>query len=202
MNITIFYLSKKVSIQQKNQNAENQSFKNLDALKRVEIIAEFEKFAHEEEATLLTFVTENIENGLEKFRKAFKYIYAAGGLIENENKFLFIYRLKRWDLPKGKLDMGEGPEEAAIRECEEECGITQLTITNELDSTYHIYAHKGAYALKKTYWYHMTTKHDSVLVPQLEEHIEKVEWFNKKQIQEIVYPNTYPAILSVISDLY
>ena len=69
MNITIFYLSKKVSIQQKNQNAENQSFKNLDALKRVEIIAEFEKFAHEEEATLLTFVTENIENGLEKFRK-------------------------------------------------------------------------------------------------------------------------------------
>jgi len=64
------------------------------------------------------------------------------------NIYLFL-DLKRWDLPKGKLDMGEGPEAAAIRECEEECGITQLTITKTLEPTYHIYPHKGSYALKK-----------------------------------------------------
>lgn len=201
MNITIYYLSKKIIIQQKNQSAENQSFKNLDELKKEQILAEFEKFANETNSTLLTFEAKNVEEGLEKFRKAFKYIYAAGGLIEKENKFLFIFRLKRWDLPKGKLDMGEGPKEAAIRECEEECGITQLTITKTLEPTYHIYEHKGGYALKKTYWYSMTTKHESILTPQLEENIEKVEWFTVKEIQEKVISNSYPAILSVINHL-
>ena len=201
MNITIYFLSKKIILQLKNQSTENQSFKNLDALKKSEILDEFVKFTDESTATLLTFETENLEIGLEKFRKAFKYIYAAGGLIEKDNTWLFIFRLKRWDLPKGKLDMGEGPEEAAIRECEEECGITQLTITKTLEPTYHIYPHKGAYALKKTYWYTMSTKHTGTLVPQLEESIEQVEWFSKTQIQELVLPNSYPAILDVIRHL-
>ena len=201
MNITIYYLSKKIILQLKNQSTENQSVKNLDTLKKTEILDEFVKFTDESSATLLTFETENLENGLEKFRKAFKYIYAAGGLIEKGDTYLFIFRLKRWDLPKGKLDMGEGPEEAAIRECEEECGISQLTITQTLEPTYHIYPHKGSYALKKTYWYRMTTKHEDILVPQLEENIERVEWFTKEQINESVIPNTYPAILQVIKDL-
>ncbi len=201
MNITIYYLSKKIILQQKNQSTENQSFINLDSLKKIEIFDEFIKFTKNTNTTELIFETENPESGLEKFRKLFKYIYAAGGLIEKENKYLFIFRLKHWDLPKGKLDLGEGPEEAATRECEEECGITQLTITKTLEPTYHIYQHKGGYALKKTFWYAMTTKHDGILVPQVEEHIEQVEWFSKAEIQDLVLPNSYPAILSVIKHL-
>jgi 8-oxo-dGTP pyrophosphatase MutT (NUDIX family) len=201
MNITIYYLSKKIILQQKNQSAENQSIKNVDVLKKNEIFDEFIKFTKNTNTTELIFETENIENGLEKFRKLFKYIYAAGGLIEKENKYLFIFRLKHWDLPKGKLDAGEGPEEAAIRECEEECGITKLTITKTLEPTYHVYEHKGGYALKKTFWYAMTTEHDGILVPQLEEHIEQVEWFSKAEIQDLVLANSYPAILSVIKHL-
>jgi hypothetical protein len=46
----------------------------------------------------------------------------------------------------------------------------------------------------------MSTKHTDVLVPQIEEHIEKVEWFDKLQIQEQVVNNTYPAILDVLRD--
>lgn len=201
MNITIYYLSKKIIIQQKNQSTENQSFKNLDDMKKSEVIFEFENFTKETNIQELCFVTKNIEKGFDQFKKAFKYIYAAGGLIQNNDTYLFIYRLKRWDLPKGKLDMGEGPEEAAIRECEEECGITQLTITKTLEPTYHIYPHKGGFALKKTYWYEMTTKHQGKLVPQLEENIEMVEWFTKEQIQKKVLSNSYPAILSVINHL-
>ncbi|MBC7695308.1 MAG: NUDIX domain-containing protein [Burkholderiales bacterium] len=198
MNITIYYLSKKIIVTEGNQRSENQSFINIDNLKKSELLDEFAKFAHQKDQTLLTFVTINIEQALEKFRKPFKYIFAAGGLIQKDDKYLFIFRLKRWDLPKGKLDMGEGPEEAAIRECEEECGITKLTITKTLEPTYHIYDHKGGFALKKTFWYDMTTKHEGILVPQLEENIEEVVWFNKSQIQEQVLPNSYPAILSVI----
>ncbi|MCD6017360.1 MAG: ADP-ribose pyrophosphatase [Bacteroidetes bacterium] len=194
-------MSKKIIVQEINQSTENQSFINIDHLKKSELLDEFAKFAHQTDQTLLTLVTKDIGQALEKFRKPFKYIYAAGGLIEKDNRFLFIYRLKKWDLPKGKLDLGEGPEEAAIRECEEECGITQLTITRALDPTYHIYDHKGSYALKKTYWYAMTTKHEGKLVPQVEEHIERVEWFTKDQIQKEVLSNTYPAIEAVIKHI-
>jgi 8-oxo-dGTP pyrophosphatase MutT (NUDIX family) len=201
MNITIYYLSKKIILQQKNQSTENQSFKNLDDLKKNELLDEFIKFTKNTNINELILETENIENGFEKFRKLFKYIYAAGGLIEKENQYLFIFRLKHWDLPKGKLDLGEGPEEAAIRECEEECGITKLTIIKTLEPTYHIYEHKGGYALKKTFWYAMTTKHDGILVPQFEEHIEQVEWFSTAQIQDLVLVNSYPAILSVIKHI-
>lgn len=201
MNITIFYLSKKIFIQEKNQNTENQLFKNLDTLKKREIVDEFEKFIEETNIDNLILLTENIDKGLDKFKKAFKFINAAGGLIMKENKFLFIYRYKRWDLPKGKLEMGESPEEAAVRECEEECGINALKIKHALPSTYHIYAHKNGYALKKTYWYKMSTTFEGSFKPQLEENIEKVEWFDKEQIQQHVLLNSYPAIQHIVETI-
>ena len=47
----------------------------------------------------------------------------------------------------------------------------------------------------------MSTKHEGVLIPQLEENIERVEWFTKEQIQKEVLSNSYPAILSVIQHI-
>lgn len=201
MNIVIYFLSKKIILEERKQTSENQSFKSLDDLSGEDIREEFEEFIHQDNVSVLTFTTSSLEKGLEKFRKQFKYIYAAGGLIEKEGSYLFIYRLKKWDLPKGKLDAGEGPEQAAIRECEEECGITQLSITKELDPTYHIYEYKKGFALKKTFWYAMSTKHTNKLIPQTEEHIEMVEWFKPDQIQKEVFSNTYPAILDVLRSI-
>ena len=201
MNIVIYYLSKKINLQVKNQNADNQYFTDIDSLKKEQILRIFLNFIDLDD-DLLTFQTESIENGLNKLKKTFKLIYAAGGLIKKEDKFLFIYRLKKWDLPKGKLDIGESPEEAGIRECEEECGISKLKIIKELPSTYHIYKYKGSFALKKTFWYEMLTEHNGILIPQLEENIEKVEWYNQKQITDIVLPNSYPAILDLLNNLH
>lgn len=200
MNITIYYLSKSIIITKKKQNIDNTGFTLIDGLDKKEIKAIFDAFI-ESENNLLTFETKSIEKGFDKIRKVFKLIYAAGGLIENDNNFLFIYRLNKWDLPKGKLEMGESPEEAAIRECEEECGITQLSIVSTIPSTYHIYKYKGSYALKKTFWFWMTTKHKGVLVPQIEEKIEKAQWMDKKQIIDMVLKNSYPAILDVIKPI-
>ena len=201
MNINIYYLTKKIVLQEVHQQAQNQAFIHIDMLKKQDFLADFELFINQPNSLELIVETRNLEKGLEKIRKCFKYIYAAGGLIYKDGSYLFIYRLKRWDLPKGKLEMGESPEEAGIRECEEECGITQLTITKILEPTYHIYKHKGGYALKKTFWYEMQTKHEGVLVPQIEESIEKVEWFTKDQIQGHVVNNTYPAILDVLKNI-
>ena len=55
-------------------------------------------------------------------------IRAAGGIVHRQNgdatEVLVVHRPKYqdWSLPKGKLDPGETPEQAALREVEEETG--------------------------------------------------------------------------------
>ena len=201
MNISIYYNTKKVTILPVDQDSHNQSFKNLDDLSPEEIYREFDQFINREVQNELIFAAETAEQGLERFRKAFKYIHAAGGLIRQDDRYLFIYRMGAWDLPKGKLEKNEDPRDAAIRECEEECGISELEIVRELTPTYHMYPHqKHGYALKKTFWYLMNSRYTGPLVPQTEEMIEKVEWLTTSGIRETVYENTYFAILDVIRE--
>ncbi|MEL7002667.1 MAG: NUDIX domain-containing protein, partial [Bacteroidota bacterium] len=69
--------------------------------------------------TSLTLTVDDY-SGVKKFVKnKFKIIYAAGGLVKKGQKTLMIYRLKKWDLPKGKLEDGEKNRIAAQREVEE-----------------------------------------------------------------------------------
>jgi 8-oxo-dGTP pyrophosphatase MutT (NUDIX family) len=138
------------------------------------------------------------ETVINYFKKEFSYIEAAGGFIKKDELFLFIYRLDKWDLPKGKLDKGETIEHAAIRECEEECGIENLSIVQQLPSTFHIYPYKKHFALKQTYWYNMVTDYDKPLKPQLEENITDVKWFNRTEIETVVLQNTYFTITDII----
>ena len=137
---------------------------------------------------------------IEDIKKHFKYIEAAGGFIEKQGLFLFIFRNNIWDLPKGKLEKKEVKEEGAIRECEEECGIDGLKITGNLKPSYHVYFYKGGFALKKTHWFYMKTNSDKLLVPQLEENITEVKWFKKDEIDTIVSLNTYITIKDVIRE--
>ena len=89
MNITLYYLSKKIILQ--TEPSENENSIEIDNLKKKQIKLLFSLFINST-IDLLVFETESIEIGLEKLKKVFKIIYAAGGLIEENNKFLFIYR--------------------------------------------------------------------------------------------------------------
>lgn len=201
MNISIYCNHKKVSIISKDQASENQRIKDIDHLSPPEVFREFDQFINQASSSELCFVSDTTAIGLERFRKAFKYIEAAGGLIRQDNRYLFIYRLGTWDLPKGKLEKNESPAGGAIRECEEECGISGLTVVRELQPTYHMYEHpKWGYALKKTFWYLMSSTHTGPLVPQTEEQIERAEWLDPVQINASVRENTYFAILDVIRE--
>ena len=63
-----------------------------------------------------------ITDNWEAFCSKHTLIEAAGGLVYNiENQLLMIFRNNKWDLPKGKLEVGENIQECAIREVEEEC---------------------------------------------------------------------------------
>ncbi len=147
-------------------------------------------------------VASNPKKEWDELNLFFKYIIAAGGAVFNENgELLVIFRNDKWDLPKGKLEKGENIPACAIREVEEECGVEDLKIKKELPSTYHCYlSNKGNWILKRTYWYKMTSRYTGVLVPQKEEGIEKVMWFEKDKYDQI-RANTYNSIKIVFDNL-
>ncbi|MCW5517732.1 NUDIX hydrolase [Muriicola sp. Z0-33] len=127
----------------------------------------------------------NLEEILKKFTKEVPLVVAAGGVVTNpKGKVLFIYRNKRWDLPKGRLDKGETIEQCALREVEEETGVKGLLIENFLMTTYHIFKLKGEYRLKEVHWFAMTTDYDGELKGEKKEGIQKVRWKGPKKIQK------------------
>ncbi|MGD8317211.1 MAG: 8-oxo-dGTP diphosphatase MutT [Myxococcales bacterium] len=73
-------------------------------------------------------------------------IVAAAVLVE-DGRVLLTQRHEHqhlgglWEFPGGKLEKGESPEEALVRECREECGI-EVTVAEVLEVTHHRYPEK------------------------------------------------------------
>jgi len=139
------------------------------------------------------------------FQSQFLLLPAAGGVVKSDKGYLFIFRRRFWDLPKGKIDKGETASEAALREVREETGLTQLSITGELPATWHIYPspwekEEGKWILKETKWFLMEGKSDEPLIPETNEDIEEARWVIKSEIP-LVTRKTYPGLQKIISRL-
>ena len=133
------------------------------------------------------------------FFKHFTVIEAAGGIVQNEEKdLLFIFRLGRWDLPKGKMEKSESPETCAEREIEEETGVKKLKLKKKVGDTYHLYDAFGKHYLKISHWYYFTCSSKQTLSPQTEENITEIKWIKTKDIKKPV-ANTYATIKDVLS---
>jgi 8-oxo-dGTP pyrophosphatase MutT (NUDIX family) len=142
-----------------------------------------------------------ISDNWDVFCSKYILIEAAGGVVQNISKqTLMIFRNGKWDLPKGKLEFDENSQECAIREIEEECGVNNLQIVSELQTTYHIYEEKGKSILKRTFWFRMKTNYINKLIPQINEGITKAEWVNKQDIAKRL-ENSYPNIKDLLSIL-
>ena len=136
------------------------------------------------------------------FFKNFTLIEAAGGIVQNNKKeLLFIYRLNKWDLPKGKMEKGEKPGECALREVEEETGVRDIKLKKKIGETYHTYDDYGKHILKITHWYYMTCSAAQKLVPQTEEDITAIKWVPPRDIKEPV-ANTYPSIKDILKTFF
>lgn len=142
----------------------------------------------------------NVDNSWRAFASQFEFVQAAGGFVlDKEGRALFIYRLEKWDLPKGKVEEGEKIDDAALREVEEECSISNLVLGNLLCRTWHTYKQKDDYILKATDWYLMEYTGNEVPIPQAIEGITDVRWLSLNQL-EMVNQNTYPSVLDVIAE--
>ena len=141
-----------------------------------------------------------ITDNWSQFCNRYKVVEAAGGVVyNNEKHLLMIFRNGKWDLPKGKLDIGEAIENCAIREVEEECGVTELNITEQLIDTYHIYSRNSEKILKHTYWFKMSTNCNKNLKPQIKEGITRACWVNKEDISKR-YRNSFGNIKDLLDN--
>ncbi len=203
MNIQIYFNNKFIKLSSNDiQNSQNQAIKKSYLLNdnKLNFNKIIDEFLFDPSNDNIKIVSSDLNSLLELFKSKFYYIEAAGGFIEKDNEFLFIHRQGIWDLPKGKLEKGETIKNAAIRECEEECGIKQLSITKQLSSSFHLYKYKKGFALKQSYWFYMKSDYSKKLTPQIEEDIDEVKWFSKHEIETIIINHTYYTIRDVINE--
>ena len=145
--------------------------------------------------------SDQLQSTLDALCTTLTHINAGGGLVQNSaGEYLLIHRNGLWDLPKGKQEEGEEIALTALREVEEECGITGLEQGELLCITHHTYRMHGLHMLKHTYWYNMKYSGDcTVTVPQSEEGISRCVWVPASRLPEYLQ-NTYPSIKKVFEE--
>jgi 8-oxo-(d)GTP phosphatase len=150
---------------------------------------------------LSLFLVPGDYNGIKTFlRSKFKTIKAAGGIIRKKDKVLMIYRMKKWDLPKGKKERSEKYKQTAVREVEEECNVT-VKLGKRVCTTWHTYTMNKRAMLKKTKWYLMDVVDDSKMRPDLNEDIEETRWMSPKEVYHAL-EHSYKSIRYVFDRFY
>jgi len=161
----------------------------------------FNDSAHNSDKSVYLYIHPDIRKVFKKILSTTRIIKAAGGLVTNGNgEYLFIHRLGKWDLPKGKVEEGEKMKDAALREVEEECGIEVDYLGKKIATTYHTYYMRNKFVLKQTKWYNMGVNKIPKLTPQLEEDIDQAEWLKASDLKK-VKENTYPLILEIVDTI-
>lgn len=100
-------------------------------------------------------------------------------LLDNSNKILLIHRntpkLKQWELPGGKMEHGELPNETAIRELKEELDI-EIDILNYIG--FKEFEDNGI--ILKYHWYKSSIKKGC---PKLmEEKFDDIKYFSRQEM--------------------
>jgi len=90
-------------------------------------------------------------------RRGFRREFSAGGVLYRDRgagvEVLMIRdRFGRWSFPKGVVEAGETPAQAAAREVLEECGVTGVALV-DLGRTAYWYMHPGGDRVKKQVTY-------------------------------------------------
>ena len=193
--LQIFYKEKPIIISNNKTDLNNSLIVDLELLENIDII----KLLNKKNINSIGILTENQKSILSVFMNKFPEITAAGGKVINQNsEILFIYRNKKWDLPKGKAEKNESISQTALREVIEETGIKNLSIIKPLEKTYHIFKRRNNHYLKSTYWFEMYSDYKGKFKPQKKEGISRVEWIPVENL-ELILTKCYSNIRFLLS---
>jgi ADP-ribose pyrophosphatase YjhB (NUDIX family) len=188
--LQIFYKEKPIIISDNKSDLKHSLIIDLELVDNVDLI----KLLNKRKLKSIGILSENKKSVISLFKNKYPLIIAAGGKVINKNsEILFIYRNKKWDLPKGKVEKNENISHTALREVIEETGVKDLSIVKPLEKTYHIFKRDGKYYLKLTYWFEMYSDYKGKFKPQKKEGITRVEWIGIENISSIL-PKSYSNI--------
>ncbi len=109
--------------------------------------------------------------------------FSAGGVLIKDGKVLLIKNPSGvWTFPKGLVERGEKPEEAAVREVYEETGV-KGNIVSELGEISYWYVREGEKIRKKVVYYLMNYIHGE-LKPSWE--VKDAEFFPLKEVEKLL----------------
>lgn len=179
MQITIYFVDKALVLT--SEPIENMSDYYRLASSELSIAKVLKIF---ETTNTIVVLDKTIDAVYERFQSEFKYVEAAGGIVDNERgESLMIFCYNRWGLPKGHVDSGESDAECAVREIAEETGVTGAKIVRFLCNTYHAYGVYGVWELKRTAWYALAAQ-SMEPKPQTEEDIVEAKWCTPSEVEE------------------
>lgn len=123
--------------------------------------------------------------------------FSCGGVVLDGRKVLLVqvHNLKGqkiWTFPKGHIEAGETPRQAALREVEEETGY-RASIVAPLLKVRYAFTLKGNFIKKAVQWYQMKklvriSRHDA-------SEIVAINWVSLKKAKEMV---NYPSDIRLI----
>lgn len=124
---------------------------------------------------------------------------SAGGVVyrpHNDRTDVLLIRdpYNNWGLPKGHIEGGETPEQAAVREVEEETGLIGLSVIAQLPTIDWYFRDRGKLVHKFCHFFLLaSTTGDPA--PQLDEGITECAWLPFEQAVETVgYANARDVI--------
>ena len=140
---------------------------------------------------------EKVEKKKQPYAKRVDEVSAGGLVIDASGKLgLLIGRRdlkdasgKRilWSLPKGHIEEGETPEEAAMREVQEETGI--ISVIEKSLGVIDFWFMAGGKRIHKTVHHYLFREQGGVLAPQ-ESEVDEVAWFPLAEIVDrLAYPD-------------
>ena len=181
--LQIFYKEKPIIISDNISDLKESLVIDLELIKNIDVV----ELLNKKKVKSIGVLSKNKKSVLTALKKRYPEITAAGGKVVNQNsEILFIYRNKKWDLPKGKAEKNENISQTAIREVSEETGILDLSITKPLEKTYHIFKRGKKHFLKSTYWFEMKSNYSAEFKPQKNEGITRVEWIGEEELDKIL----------------
>ncbi|MDI3297730.1 MAG: NUDIX hydrolase [Bacillota bacterium] len=131
---------------------------------------------------------------------------AAGGVVfrperETSSILLVLDRFGRWTFPKGHVEHGESDEEAALREIEEETGVSGRVV-DELPATRYRFLPPGeAEEVEKEVRYFLVRATGGEPRPRPGE-TREVRWFRPEEVGGLAqYPNNRPVLEAALAAL-
>jgi 8-oxo-dGTP pyrophosphatase MutT (NUDIX family) len=115
---------------------------------------------------------------------------SAGGVVfrldGREPLFLLIRdSYQNWGFPKGHVETGEQPEQAAVREVSEETGLGELTVRGSIDTINWFFRFRGQLIHKYCHFYLIETG-ESETSPQRDEGITACRWTSFGEAESLI----------------